>query len=103
LAATLPPLEAVEDLDAARLLADPQPAAMAARVTGRAAGLSMRNIDLEVFDGQTIHAGPARAGRGRTHQSPAFLGGPMQSRAGDVTAVGIEFSGRFQAALGLRF
>ena len=102
MAAALPPLETVEDLDAARLLADPQPAAVAAGVTGRAAGLSMRDVYRELFDRQAIHPWPAWASRGRTHQRPAFLGGPLQPRAGDVAAVGIEFRGPLQAALGLR-
>jgi hypothetical protein len=102
LAAALRPLETVEDLDAAHLLADPQSAAVAALVTGRAAGLSMRNIELERFDRQAIHPWPAGARLRRTHQRPAFLGGPLQPRAGDVAAVGIEFRGPFQAALGLR-
>jgi hypothetical protein len=62
LAVAFAPLETVGDLHAAGLLAACQPAAMAALLTGQAAGLSMRNIDLEGFDRQAIHPGPTRAG-----------------------------------------
>jgi hypothetical protein len=102
LAVALPPLKTVEDLNAARLLADLQSAAVAAGVTGRAAGLSMRDVYRERFDRQAIHPWPAGARLRRTYQRPAFLGGPLQPRAGDVPAVGIEFRGPWQAALGLR-
>ena len=67
LAVAVPPLEPVGDLHAAGLLAGFQPAAMAALLTGRAAGPSVNNIDLEGFDRQALHPGPARAGWGRAH------------------------------------
>jgi len=84
LAAALPPLETVEDLDASRFT-DLQPAAVAALMTGGAVGSSLSDVNLEVFDRQAIYAGPVP---GPSRPSP--LGRP-----GDVTAVDIEFTGTF--------
>ena len=75
---------------------------MAAGVTGRAAGLSMRNIDLEGLTGKRSTPGRrGLAGAGPINAQPSSRG-PMQPRAGDVAAIGIKFGGPSQAALGLR-
>jgi hypothetical protein len=99
LAVAFPPLEAVGDLGFAVLA---NAAATPAFVARRAISALMSNIHRERFHRQAVHPRPARAGRRRAHQRPAFLGSPMQPRARDVAAIGIEFGGPFQAALGLR-
>jgi hypothetical protein len=99
LAVALAPLEAVGDLGFAVLA---NAAATPAFVARRAISALMRNIHRELFDRQAIHPWSAGARLRRPHQRPAFLGSAMQPRAGDVPAVGIEFRGPFQAALGLR-
>jgi hypothetical protein len=58
LTAMLAPHKAVKDLHLA-FLTQAQPAAVAARVTGRTAGLSMSDVHRKGFDGQAIYAGPA--------------------------------------------
>ena len=50
LTTTVAPFETVEDLDAARLLAEFQPAAVAARVARRAAGTPVSDFYRERFD-----------------------------------------------------
>jgi hypothetical protein len=102
LTAMLAPFETVKDLHLA-LLAQAQPAAVAARVARRAAGASICDLYCEVFYRQALHARSARAGRGRAHQRPAFLGGPVQPGPRNVSAVSVEFGWKSQVAARLSF
>src|SRR4051812_16896058 len=99
LAVAFPPLKTVGDFGLGVLA---NPAATSAFVARRAVSALMSNVHREIFYRQAVDPRAAWAGRGRAHQGPAFLGGPMQPRTGEVPAVGIEFGGPFQAALGLR-
>jgi hypothetical protein len=100
LAVALAPLEAVGNFGFAVLA---NAAATSALVAGGTASAPVSDVNAEVFNRQAGRPRPLRAGRGGTHQAPAFLGRLVEPGRRDVSAVGIKFAGPFQTALGLIF